>query len=193
MKRLIRWIINWLYAEEIAALVQEAVDDEFEATWPEAFRHQPEHNSVIPQEIWAAVILNLPNHAEIIHGQWMDNTNHTHILTRTVKLANTTYIREFQLTMDAYRLRLDHAHSRDEIFCGRYAHLLQVQIWLPGNYNSPKADYVLEFSLMQYRLTGPDVEGAVPYWRCNTKPDIVHAFTSETLAGIERGLKHFKK
>lgn len=33
MKRLIRWIINWLYAEEIAALVQEAVDDEFEATW----------------------------------------------------------------------------------------------------------------------------------------------------------------
>lgn len=193
MKRLIRWIINWLYAEEIAALVQEAVDDEFEATWPEAFRHQPEHNSVIPQEIWAVVILNLPNHAEIIHGQWMDNTNHIHILTRTVKLANTTYIREFQLTMDAYRLRLDHTHSRDEIFCGRYAHLLQVQIWLPGNYNSPKADYVLEFSLMQYRLTGPGVEGAVPYWRCNTKPDIVHAFTSETLAGIERGLKHFKK
>lgn len=193
MKRLIRWIINWLYAEEIAALVQEAVDDEFEATWPEAFRHQPEHNSVIPQEIWAAVILRLPNHAEIIHGQWMDNTNHIHILTRTVKLANTTYIREFQLTMDAYRLRLDHTHSRDEIFCGRYAHLLQVQIRLPGNYNSPKADYVLEFSLMQYRLTGPDVEGAVPYWRCNTKPDIVHAFTSETLAGIERGLKHFKK
>ena len=104
MKRLIRWIINWLYAEEIAALVQEAVDDEFEATWPEAFRHQPEHNSVIPQEIWAAVILRLPNHAEIIHGQWMDNTNHTHILTRTVKLANTTYIREFQLTMDALPL-----------------------------------------------------------------------------------------
>lgn len=161
MKRLIRWIINWLYAEEIAALVQEAVDDEFEATWPEAFRHQPEHNSVIPQEIWAAVILNLPNHAEIIHGQWMDNTNH--------------------------------AHSRDEIFCGRYAHLLQVQIRLPGNYNSPKADYVLEFSLMQYRLTGPGMEGAVPYWRCNTKPDIIHAFTSETLAGIERGLKHFEK
>lgn len=32
MKRLIRWIINWLYAEEITALVQEAVDDEFEAT-----------------------------------------------------------------------------------------------------------------------------------------------------------------
>lgn len=60
MKRLIRWIINWLYAEEIAALVQEAVDDEFEAAWPEEFRHQPEHNSVIPQEIWAAVILNLP-------------------------------------------------------------------------------------------------------------------------------------
>lgn len=135
MKRLIRWIINWLYAEEIAALVQEAVDDEFEATWPEAFRHQPEHNSVIPQEIWAAVILHLPNHAEIIHGQWMDNTNHAHVLTRTVKLANTTHIREFQLTMDAYRLRLDHAHSRDEIFCGRYAHLLQVQIWLPGNFN----------------------------------------------------------
>lgn len=193
MKRLIRWIINWLYAEEIAALVQEAVDDEFEAMWPEAFRHQPEHNSVIPQEIWAAVILNLPNHAEIIHGQWMDNTNHTHILTRTVKLANTTYIREFQLTMDAYRLRLDHAHSRDEIFCGRYAHLLQVQIRLPGNYNPPKADYVLEFSLMQYHLAGPGVEGAVPYWRCNTKPDIIHAFTSETLAGIERGLKHFEK
>lgn len=32
MKRLIRWIINWLYAKEITALVQEAVDDEFEAT-----------------------------------------------------------------------------------------------------------------------------------------------------------------
>lgn len=42
-------------------------------------------------------------------------------------------------------------------------------------------------------LYAEEVEGAVPYWRCNTKPDIIHAFTSETLAGIERGLKHFKK
>ena len=45
MKRLIRWIINWLYAKEITALVQEAVDDEFEATWPEAFRQRPERKS----------------------------------------------------------------------------------------------------------------------------------------------------
>lgn len=191
MKRLIRWIINWLYAEEITALVQEAVADEFEARWPEAFRQHPKHElSVIPQEIWAAVILHLPNHAEIIHANWEDNTHH--VLTKTVNLVNFTYIREFQLTMDAYRIRLEPAQRRDEIFCGRYAHLLQVQVRLPGNYNSPEADYALEFSLMQYRLTGPDVGGAVPYWRCNTRLDIIHAFTSEMLAGIERGLKHFQ-
>lgn len=191
MKRLIRWMINWLYAEEITALVQEAVADEFEARWPEAFRQYPKHElSVIPQEIWAAVILHLPNHAEIIHAKWEDNTHH--VLTKTVNIANSTHIRELQLTMDACRVRLEPAERRDEIFCGRYAHLLQVQVRLPGHYNSVKADYTLEFSLMQYRLQGPDAGGAVPYWRCNTRLDIIHAFTSEMLAGIERGLKHFQ-
>lgn len=38
------------------------------------------------KKFWAAVILHLPNHAEVIHANWEDNTHH--VLTKTVNLVN---------------------------------------------------------------------------------------------------------
>lgn len=191
MKRLIQRFVKWLYAEGIEIQVDRAIEAQFNERFPEEFRANTFYTpQLIPQDVLVAVLQYLPNPAEVIHGDWSE-VNLRHIRSFSVQLKHAS---EIHITQTACRVRLAPNLRSDEIYCGRYAHFLDVEVRGCGTVSDIEPDYRFRFSLMQYRLKGDGVGGTVPYWRYNVEnPAVIHRFTNETLQRYSRtGFQNFK-
>lgn len=189
MKRLIRRFVAWLWSEGVETIVEQRVATELRCRFPEEFRCKtPCHPEVIPQDVYTSVFQHLPTPADVIHADYGDSNTH-HVRTFTIQRPNRG---DFQVVMVAARVRLAPELRSDEICCGRYVHLLNVEIHGWGNVLRNTPNYTLRFSLMQYRLQGPNVGSTVPYWRYEVeKPAILHHHTEAVLEGVARGLQNF--
>ena len=189
MKRLIRRFVEWLWSEGVATIVEQNVATELRRRFPEEFRSKtPYRPEVIPQDVYTAVFQHLPTPADVIHADYGDSNIH-HVRTFTIQRPGRG---DFRMVMIAARMRLAPELRSDEICCGRYAHLLNVEIHGWGNAPRNTPNYTLQFSLMQYRLQGPNVGGTVPYWRLEVeKPAVLHRHTEAVLEGVARGLSNF--
>lgn len=189
MKRLIRRFVEWLWSEGVATIVEQNVATELRRRFPEEFRSKtPYRPEVITQDVYTAVFQHLPTPADVIHADYGDSNIH-HVRTFTIQRPGRG---DFRMVMIAARVRLAPELRSDEICCGRYVHLLNVEIHGWGNAPRNTPDYTLQFSLMQYRLQGPNVGGTVPYWRLEVeKPAVLHRHTEAVLEGVARGLSNF--
>lgn len=188
MKRLIRRFVEWLWSEGVATFCSTIVATELRRRFPEEFRSKtPCRPEVIPQDVYTAVFQHLPTPADVIHADYGDSNIH-HVRTFTIQRPGRG---DFRMVMIAARMRLAPELRSDEICCGRYAHLLNVEIHGWGNAPRNTPNYTLQFSLMQYRLQGPNVGGTVPYWRLEVeKPAVLHCHTEAVLEGVARGLSN---
>lgn len=189
MKRLIRRFVEWLWSEGVATIVEQNVATELRRRFPEEFRSKtPCRPEVIPQDVYTAVFQHLPTPADVIHADYGDSNIH-HVRTFTIQRPGRG---DFRMVMIAARVRLAPELRSDEICCGRYVHLLNAEIHGWGNAPRNTPNYTLQFSLMQYRLQGPNVGGTVPYWRLEVeKPAVLHHHTEAVLEGVARGLSNF--
>lgn len=179
--------MKWLYAEGVEAITDRLVEDELRRRFPEGFRASPREDQIIPQDVYVAVLQHLPNPAEIIHGEWLSETNLRNVRTFVVKIAS----RDVQLQMTAERIKLV-PELRSPVICnGRYAHFLDVDIRGWGKISSTEPNYRMLFALMQCPLRGEGVGGQVPYWQYQAEnPKILHRFTVDVLDGIARGFSN---
>lgn len=80
--------MRWLYADGVKAITDRLVEDELRRRFPAGFRVSPREDQIIPQDVYVAVLQHLPNPAEIIHGEWLSETNLRNVRTFVVKIAS---------------------------------------------------------------------------------------------------------